>query len=291
MKATPKVVLYGYLSIDSIEAPGVRSDAVPGGAALYGALGARMAGADAAIVACRGEDYPAEWIAALADLGVDVSWIEPAAGPTRRARLKHAPGGGRSSSHYDERSWWERTAILLPPVEGPATDIAVLCAMPPARAAEILDKLDCPSVADTSEAFAAAGRADWLALLRRFRLFAPSREETALLLPDMPDDEAVVELATRGCDVVQKRGSAGLAYCRAGDTRIVTIAPPSVAVLDPTGAGDATVGALAARIAAGDELDTACRVAVGIGAAAVTGIGPSALGLDTTRFPSPATAD
>ncbi|MCW1839900.1 carbohydrate kinase family protein [Prosthecomicrobium hirschii] len=289
----PKVVLYGYLSIDGIVAPGVRSDAVAGGAALYGALGARMAGAEAAIVACRGEDYPAAWIAALAGIGIDVAWIRPAAGPTRRARIRHASDGDRSSSHYGEALWWERTAALRPPVVGPAADIAVLCPMPPVHAAAILAGLDCPAVADTSEAFAAAGPADWpaggLELLPRLRLFAPSREETALLLPDVADDAAVVALASRGCDIVQKRGSAGLAYCRAGDTRVVAVAPPRATVLDPTGAGDATVGALAARIAAGDTLDAACRVAVRVGAAAVAGIGPSALGLATPPFPSPAT--
>ncbi|MBT9292655.1 carbohydrate kinase family protein [Prosthecodimorpha staleyi] len=285
----PKVVLYGYLSIDDIVAPGVRSDAVAGGAALYGALGARMAGAEAAIVACRGDDYPTAWIAALAGIGIDVAWIRPASGPTRRARIRHASGGDRSSSHYGEALWWERTAALRPPVEGPAADIAVLCPMPPGHAAGILAGLGCPAVADTSEAFASAGPADCLELLPRLRLFAPSREETALLLPDVADDAAVVALASRGCDIVQKRGSAGLAYCRAGDTRVVTVAPPSTTVRDPTGAGDATVGALAARIAAGDALDAACRVAVRVGAAAVAGVGPSALGLDVPPFPSHAT--
>ncbi|MYW03159.1 ribokinase [Streptomyces sp. SID3343] len=54
-----------------------------------------------------------------------------------------------------------------------------------------------------------------------------------------------------------------------GDGEPVHVAAPTVDVVDTTGAGDAFTGALAWRLAAGDDLVTATRYAVRVGAAAV----------------------
>jgi ribokinase len=51
------------------------------------------------------------------------------------------------------------------------------------------------------------------------------------------------------------------------------IPAPAVDVVDTTGAGDAFVGAVAARLAAGDELFAAVEVGVAAGSFAVTGLG------------------
>jgi ribokinase len=51
-----------------------------------------------------------------------------------------------------------------------------------------------------------------------------------------------------------------------------------VPVRDATGAGDATVGAIAVGLAAGRSLSQALRGAAAVGARCVSGHGPSALG-------------
>lgn len=66
--------------------------------------------------------------------------------------------------------------------------------------------------------------------------------------------------------VVMTIGAGGAVIATAEGT--VTVPSPEVKVVDTTGAGDAFVGALAARLAAGDSLEDAARFAVRMGAAA-----------------------
>jgi sugar/nucleoside kinase (ribokinase family) len=278
----PLIVAYGYLSIDTITVSGRQHEGVPGGAALYQALGARAAGARVALAAAVGDDYPDAWLAAFSDLGIDTRAVERRPGPTRRARIAHAADGGRHSRHFDEATWWERTAALAPvPLASRAApdepDLATLGPMPLAAARAIAARHPGKVVLDLSEAFASSESEGWLALGPLLRCFAPSREETRLLMPGLADDEALDALAARGIDTVQKRGAEGLSAA-GRDLGLTDIPAEPVVVIDPTGAGDATVGALAARLAAGDDLLAAARTASRTGARAVTGIGPTALG-------------
>ncbi|WP_069811307.1 ribokinase [Streptomyces sp. TP-A0874] len=76
-------------------------------------------------------------------------------------------------------------------------------------------------------------------------------------------------LLSRGLrSVVVTLGPAGaLAATREGT---VLVPSPTVEAVDTTGAGDAFTGGLAWRLASGDDLETAVRYAVRVGAAAVT---------------------
>ena len=268
----------GYLSIDSITVGTARYDNVPGGGALYGALGARAAGADVSLLAACGDDFTQDWLDALAEFGIDMSGVVRREGPTRRARLAHGIDGGRASPHHGEGTWRERTEAMLPPLpENLEADAIMLAPMPLAHVVRCIDQATGPLIVDTSEAFADEGLLPWLALLPQLDIFAPSREETRLLCPDRDDDNAVRVLAALGCDVVQKRGADGLALCRAGSSRIVTCPAATTSVVDPTGAGDAVVGALASGLAHGLDLEDNARQAARIGARAVTGIGAAAM--------------
>lgn len=276
-----RVAVLGYLSIDTIATPaGIHRD-VPGGAALYAALGARAAGADVRLHACAGEDFAPHWLAALARCGVDVDGVEHRAGPTRRARLAHGDDGRRASPHHAEALWWERTTALAPTIPAAIeADIVALAPMPMACLAPALEaarRSAARAVADTSEAFARREGDALLTRLGELAVFAPSREETRVLLPDLDDDEAAATLAARGCAVLQKRGAEG-ALAIAGGTRTRLPAPATTPV-DPTGAGDATVGALAGYMAAGIAFVDAARRALEVGARTVTQPGPGALGL------------
>jgi sugar/nucleoside kinase (ribokinase family) len=273
------VIVVGYLSIDRIATPAAQAEAVPGGAALYAALGARAAGAAVSLVASAGADWPQSWTEALAARGIDVAAVVRRAGPTRRARLDYAADGLRRSAHHDEASWWARTEALAPP-DPPRADAADVIVAGPMRAARLCGVLDRASgarvVADTSEAFARREAAALRALFSALAVFAPSREETRLLASG---PEPARALAACGTVVVEKRGAEGLAVYRDADTPPVVVAAPAVIVVDPTGAGDATVGALAAGLARGEDVVAAARGAVAVGARCVTAPGPSALGL------------
>jgi len=260
----------GYLSIDRVRGPdGVAHDQ-PGGAALYAALGARAVGAAPVLLAAVGEDWPPAWDRAAERCGIDLSQVARRAGPTRRARIDYAADGTRASAHHAEAAWWERTEALLPPLPAAplaADDVLVLAPMPAARAAAAVDAAGpARAVADTSEGFARREPDALRALLPRLFLFAPSREETALLGP------------VSGCAVAEKRGAEGLVLFPADGGAPQVFAAPAVIAVDPTGAGDATVGAIAGGLAGGRSLQEALSAAVAIGAHAVTGQGPAAFG-------------
>ena len=280
-----RIAVLGYLSIDEVTTPDGVTVTEPGGAALYGALGARAAGATAAIVAAVGEDYPGGVLAALAALGIDVAAVVTRRGPTRRSHQVHDRSGRRTSPHFAAGAWWERTRALAPPLPGQGPwDAWILCPMPATAATAAAHAGRASRVliaADTSEAFAKAEAAAILRLADGVDLFAPSREETRLLLPGLDDDAAVRRLAQGGARVLHKRGADGLAYLEAPGDALRRVPAPEGRVVDPTGAGDAALGAFVARLAAGQGAERALKAAREVAGRAIAEIGPRGLGLVT----------
>ena len=298
-RASPRVTVAGYLSLDTIACPCGTYEDVPGGAALYAALGASAAGARVRLRASLCDDFPILWLEALASAGIDLDGLEPASGATRRGHLEdreasHERVTRRRSTHHLEPEWWARTRDLAPTPCGHPADVVVCTAMPVdclVRHAEAARSRGARVVADTSEAYAAAEDGALLAALPRLDLFAPSREEVRLLLPGLDDEAAQRALEARCPEVVQKRGPDGMWWSRAGHP---LFREPSHAreIADSTGAGDAAVGALAAGLARALPVPELLREASAIAAHAAGMVGPLGLGLDLERGrgPEPGTA-
>ena len=88
---------------------------------------------------------------------------------------------------------------------------------------------------------------------------------------DLPSAAAAAAvLSARFPSVVVTAGGHGLAFCQTGQPP-VTLPAERVQVVTSHGAGDAFVGALAAQLAAGQGLDTACRAASSAAARHVAG--------------------
>ncbi len=293
----PRVTVSGYLSLDTIACPSGTHEDVPGGAALYAALGARAAGARVRIRAALCDDFPRAALDALSSLGIDLDGLELAPGATRRGRLEDPEASSvratrRASPHHRDPEWWARTRALAPaPCWNPA-DAVVIAAMPVGclvHHAETARALGARVVADTSEAYAASEGEALLAALPRIDLFAPSREEVRLLLPDLDDEAAQRALDARCPHVVQKRGTDGMWWSSAG--RPVRQEPSRAReIADSTGAGDAAVGALAAGLARGLPVPELLREASEIAARAAGMVGPRGLGLVPEPAPAPAPA-
>lgn len=151
--------------------------------------------------------------------------------------------------------------------------------MPAVSLHELTKQAGVPVIADAG-VFAEQEAEALLAIVPRLHVFAPSREETRLLLPGLDDDAAALALAQLGPHVLQKRGVEGAVAVEAGTGVLVRIAAPVVqCVCDPTGAGDATVGALAALMLKRPFLEAA-EMALAAGARAVSAVGPAAFGFD-----------
>ena len=271
------VTILGYLSIDSLSHNDGAAFQQPGGAALYAALGARRTGATIAIVASVGPDWPEGWTRALSGCGIMTHRVTRRADPTRRTQILHGPGL-RQSPHFGREDWLAATLAHQPDPSGADGRVLVATPMPVSALAGILDAAgDRAVVADTSEWVAANQAADLHALLSRLTVFAPSCEETRLLCPGLDDDQAALALAALGPCLVQKRGAQGLVVVQGTDLNRLPAHPAQV--VDPTGAGDAVVGAIAAGLARGLTPFAAAQAAMAIGAMAVSGLGPSGLGL------------
>ena len=279
----PSIAVVGYLSLDLVEHAGAVPFRAPGGAALYASLGARAAGGDVSLYASIGEDYPEGLLRAIEAAGIDISGVERRSGPTRCTRMSYGADGRRASHHHGDEAWWERTRALAPPSSflGKHPDARLFTPLPAPLLADYAERSRGRlRTADTSEAFARTERAALLAAVAKLDVFAPSREETRLLLPELDDDAAARDLARRGPAVVQKRGPDGAFVVLPRNGTEIRYDAPVVAVADPTGAGDAFAGALTVAAAQGLSWPDIMQAAFAVAARAVAAYGPAGLGLD-----------
>ena len=245
----------------------------PGGKGANQAIAAARLGADVAMLGRVGEDpFGRELVVNLRDNGVDTSQIEAVAdAPTGSAfitvtpdgenAIVVSPGANRSFGADEVRAAFEdlREARLLLAqleVEVEAVEMAaytvagnggrvLLNLAPPREVSGDLLRLSDPLVVNEHEAAFLLGEG------------AQTPEEYAGKLLDLGPPSAVVTL-----------GGAGAILATGNSSR--HFPAPEVQVVDTTGAGDAFVGALAAKLAEGTLLEEAVPYAVLAGAVAVT---------------------
>ena len=270
----PIVDIVGYASIDRIEVPDGHTYDSIGGAAIYAALSAARVAVTPRLCIAIGEDFPDDWLARLTALGIDTTLVERRAGPSRRTQLVYGHGEARKDSASRSDLWWERTRALSPPLPGGA-QTCLLCPIPPERIAEMRRAAPGLLIADTSEVFAAGG-AVALAHFLGVDTFAPSLDEAELLTGETEEDRILARLGEVSPSIILKRGDRGLLAWQDGRT-LVCSPSPRIAV-DPTGAGDATVGAISAAAAVGLDLVEQLAAGAEAGALTVQKPGPVALG-------------
>jgi sugar/nucleoside kinase (ribokinase family)/fructoselysine-6-P-deglycase FrlB-like protein len=265
------VVVVGNLTVDDIVHPnGETTMASPGGNTIYAATGALIWGLSVGVVARVGADFPVAALDRLRDAGLDTGGLRPIEGPTVRNWVIYEHDGHRS---WVYRTPPERRLEVAPSPEDIPTGwtdqkrdrapVVHVAAMPFEAAAGIVGHLRAEGrqaivTLDTHEAWS-AGRDEVLALARRLDVFVPSHGELAAILGYDDPERACRELQAEGVPaVVVKCGEKGALVSAPGGPP-VRIAPPKVAVLDATGAGDTFCGGLAAGIAVGESLVVAAQ--------------------------------
>ena len=229
----------------------------PGGKGLNQAVAAARAGASTAFVAALGDDDAARTLRqVIARDGIDAGAVETAEGVAT----------GRAVIVVDEHA---ENQIVVVPGANAALDPA---SIPAARV--VLCQLEIP-LPVVAAALAQARTRGAIAVLNP----APATELPDELLAScdvlVPNEHEVElfggagELLARGVGaVVVTRGAAGIDIVTPGG---ITHQPAfAVEPVDSTGAGDACCGALAARLAAGDDLAAAVRWGAAAGALATT---------------------
>jgi ribokinase len=231
-----------------------------GGKGLNQAVAASRSGAHVAFVGCVGDDDAGRRMrGVLTHDGIDDSELSVSASPTGRALIV-VDGNG------------ENSIVVIP---GANHALALTDRAP--DAAVVLCQLEVPL--EQVKRALVAGRARGATtilnpapaaplpgdLLAACDMVVPNEHEVQLL----GGVSALLAAGTRA--VVVTRGGAGVdTHTAEGQEHC----PPFVVdVVDTTGAGDAFCGALAARLAAGDELRAAVRWAAAAGALATTIVG------------------
>jgi 2-dehydro-3-deoxygluconokinase len=258
------------------------------GDALNAAAAAAAAGARTALLARVPDDELGNrLVERIAELGVDTSLLIRAPGQ-HGLYLQHAdPLGAREFVYVRSGSAGSQLSVDDLPLDRIATAGAVLasgiaCAISAtsfeavqvaARAARcfVYDPNWRPRLADAEAA------ADHLRALAPFaRLITPAwPHEVGALLGSPPADpaEAIGRLRELGAiGVALTRGAEGVLV--SDDSTVIEVPAFAVAeIVDQTGAGDVLAGTIAARLALGDDLETAVRLGAAAAAWSLGGAG------------------
>lgn len=288
-----EAVAYGNLTIDDIvSADGAVSPDLPGGNALYAAVGMWIWSDRVGLCAGAGEDYPRSWLERLRAAGIDTTGVYVVPGPhDLRSRAFYRPDGSRTDrvaeaelpdpvaahidvsrdfsamgSEHHRRAWPVFTpdsdripvtylhsrAHHLAP--GPHPNLRRIAACLRNANRDAVLTLDWPWWNPSEDGLEEA-------LLSHASAVLPGQEELERIAIGDDADTWLSRLLRRVDGVVVKRGSAGAWVHRDGRTTHVPVVP--VAVADPTGAGDAFCGGFAWALAqTGDWIVAAAHGAV-----------------------------
>ncbi len=250
---TPSISVFGSFTIDDLVFPdGTTRWAVPGGAAVYAALGAALWTEPVSIVAPLGSDYPVE------ELGqrIDLTRCRPIQHTLRNWGL-YEEGGQR---HFVSRSVSRRWADFCPCPEDAdgAQRAAHLAPMPRNVTAAIAQRLREQGTMtlsldlDDHDLLGWGNSDELMALLRQVDLFLPSQRDMLALFPALTLAESLHtlrEMAPHLSLIAIKCGAEGVLAHAMGMSTHVHIPVVAVEAKDATGAGDAFCGGVLAGIA------------------------------------------
>ncbi|CAM3312601.1 Ribokinase [Arthrobacter ulcerisalmonis] len=251
---------------------------LPGGKGANQALAAARCGATVSLVGAVGNDPNAALATALLETsGIDLSAVTTVEAPTGVALINVADDG-------------ENTIVVVPGANASVDAAAVRrSAAVVADAAVVVLQGEIPAEGIAVAASLATGRvllnlapviAVDPAVILAANPLVVNEHEGALVLAQLDQDAAVpaddhalvAALRALGIPaVVLTRGADGAICSDDGGTHLVPA--PKVDAVDTSGAGDAFVGALSTRLAAGESLLQASRYAARVGAFAVQGHG------------------
>jgi ribokinase len=268
------------MRLDSLPTAGqtvLGDDAVlrPGGKGANQAVAAALAGADVSMAGRVGDDESASTVrAALATAGVDIEHLRTTSGRgtgqavvlvTRDGEnaIVVSPGANHAiqpDDVEDLRDLVGRSVMVLMQLELPVDVVA--------RAAEIAAEVDTPVVLNLAPASDVPEE-----LLAQLAILVVNRSEAEHLVGEpLPDVDALHRAATR----LRSRGPKAVIITAGGDGAVLAdehgsshLAARRVDVVDTSGAGDAFVGVLAARVTQGRSLAEALADATVAAAAAV----------------------
>ena len=243
---TPSLVLLGNLLVDDIVFPdGSTRMGQPGGALMYGSLGAALWGTPVGCVSLVGTDYPLTMLDALEERRVDLTGVHRLGGPGVRTWLLYE-GHGRRLIHrlgcptheqvspgpeHIPRAWQSAPAFHLAPMPF-SVQRRVLASLPINGNRFVSIDPHLPITDETLD--------DWRQVLADADAFFPSEDELLLEGTNVDPQRVLPRLATgRLRFIVFKQAAKGGILYDAREDRFHRWLGRATKVIDPTGAGDA----------------------------------------------------
>lgn len=269
------IVGVGTVALDTVETPGGSVRDAPGGSALYfgAAVSTRV---PAAVVGVTGADFPDEPLVRLAARGVDTSGIVRFPLPTFRWHARYDASGEREIRSVHRGGIVREVPTLPPSLRDP--DVLFLGSTAPTVQARILEEAGSAGTVllDTMSHWIRESGAVLQAMLPKVDVLLLSEDEVRVLAGDTSEEGTAVEvLRLFGAKwVVVKRGARG-ATAYGARRRLTVESVPVSSVVDPTGAGDAFAGGLAAVLSQRGEVSASAmeeglRYGAELGARAVS---------------------
>lgn len=254
------VLVVGSIAIDHVKTPFEEHTNLLGGSASYAAVAASFY-APVRLVGVVGTDFPIEHRNLLERRRVDLAGLEVAEGKTFRWAGEYEQNMNNRRTLSVELNVFEHFKPKLPP-SWRETGYVLLGNIAPALQLEVLRQMQKPRfvVADTMDLWINLARTDLLELLKQVDMLILNDSEAYLLAEKdnlVKAGRAIREMGPRY--VVIKKGEHGAVLFGPGGGEALFASPayPLEGVLDPTGAGDSFVGALAGSLAREGQADWA----------------------------------
>ncbi len=246
-----RALIYGTIAIDTLITPGGQVNSVMGGSAPYAALAARLVTDKMDMVGVVGDDFPTAWEQALELRGVSMQHVAHEKGQTFAWTGKYEDDMNNRTTVSRTEGVQEHWVMQLPP-ELSACSIAVATNVTPRLQNRMLEQCPdaCFRMADSMKSWLEREPEYATELLNRVDLMLMNDEEAQFWAQTDDSIEAGEKLLAAGPRyAIVKHGSHGSTLFHRtpeGTTKIFRCpAWPLKHAQDPTGAGDAYMGALA----------------------------------------------
>ena len=245
------IVVGGSVAIDSVQTPFAKKKNLMGGSATFACLAARKFSNDVGMVGIVGQDYPKDHLSLLEKEGICLDGLVFSAGKSFTWR-----------GEYEENMMDRKTLSvginvlenwkLEMPVNFKKANLLVLANMSPQNQKEMLSQCSKKAfvLLDTMDLWIQTMQEDLLSLLSQVDVFLLNESEAKALTKSPHLFGQSRELLNLGPSyVVIKLGAAGAILAGQGKEEwFFSPAFPIQKLLDPTGAGDAFLGALGAYL-------------------------------------------
>lgn len=256
-----KLLVVGTMAYDAIETPFDKIDRILGGAATYIALASSKFNTDCGLVSVIGDDFAAQDLRKLTDLGVDVSGVETVKGG--KTFFWH----GRYHDDMNTRTTMDTQLNVLAdftpvvPPEFRDSNVVMIGNLHPAVQNSAVDQLHAEQqfiILDSMNFWMENFKDDLDQVIRKVDLITINDEEARILSGEFSLPKAAEKIHALGPRyVIIKKGEHGAMLFGEGKIFIVP-AYPIDQVVDPTGAGDSFAGGLAGLLAQADTIDFEC---------------------------------